>query len=97
MIPSPTKDFHDCYNQLLEELFHCNYELMSPLQFKQYVVNQRVYGWKVLSNLKKSQSSFSDMINKGRSGYGQNVIKYSVKDGSTKYYTAKDVARMEIP
>ena len=46
MIPNPTKDFHDFYNQLLGELFDCSYELMSPLQFKQYVIYQRVHRWK---------------------------------------------------
>ena len=45
--------------------------------------------------LKKTESSFSEMIKEGRIGYGQNATKYFVKDGSTKDFTAKDVARVE--
>ena len=80
------------YNDILFELYKSSYDLMSPLQFKNYVVSQRLLRKKFNDKLKKVNNEFQDLINSGKSGNSYNVIKYTSDDSM---FVAKDVRRAE--
>ena len=77
VIPNPLRDFHKFYNELLEELYDSMYDLVSPDQFKQYVVNQRAHHWKLLSAFDQTEKYHKELVEEGKSGYGINVKKYT--------------------
>ena len=57
-IPNPLKDSHHYYNKLLYDLYEEIYDVISPIQFKEYVINQRVIRWKVLSSAEKIEKNY---------------------------------------
>ena len=92
VIPNPVNETNKMYNNILFELYKSSYDLMSPLQFKNYVVSQRLLRKKFNDKLKKVNNEFQDLINGGKSGNSYNVIKYTSDDSM---FVAKDVRRAE--
>ena len=91
--PNPLRNFHKFYNELLEELYDSMYDLVSPGQFKQYVVNQRAHRWKLLSAFDQTEKYHKELVEEGKSGYGINVKKYTQTELTG--LTAQDVKRIE--
>ena len=82
------------YNEVLQSIYKSSYELIaSPLQFREYVISQRILRWKVKSLLKSDEQNANKLIVDGKSGQSQNIKKYSGED--TSHFTAKDVKRAE--
>ena len=82
------------YNEVLQSICKSSYELIaSPLQFREYVISQRILRWKVKSLLKSDEQNTNRLIVDGKSGQSQNIKKYSGED--TSHFTAKDVKRAE--
>ena len=92
VIPNPVNQTNKMYNNILFELYKSSYDLMSPLQFKNYVVSQRLLRKKFNDKLKKVNNEFQDLINGGKSGNSYNVIKYTSDDSM---FVVKDVRRAE--
>ena len=92
VVPNPINETNKIYNNILFELYKSGYDLMSPLQFKNYVVSQRLLRKKFNDKLKKVNNEFQDLINGGKSGNSYNVIKYTSDDSM---FVAKDVRRAE--
>ena len=65
VIPNPLRDFHKFYNERLEELYDSMCDLVSPDQFKQYVVNQRVHRWKLLSAFDQTEKYHKELVEEG--------------------------------
>ena len=80
VIPNPVNETNKMYNNILFELYKSSYDLMSPLQFKNCVVSQRLLRKKFNDKLKKVNNEFQDLINGGKSGNSYNVIKYTSDD-----------------
>ena len=92
VIPNLVNETNKMYNNILFEMYKSSYDLMSPLQFKNYVVSQRLLRKKFNDKLKKVSNEFQDLINGGKSGNSCNVIKYARDDSM---FVAKDVRRAE--
>ena len=88
VIPNPVNETNKMYNNILFKLYNSSYDLMSPLQFKNYVVSQRLLRKKFSDKLKKVNNEFQYLINGGKSGNSYNVIKYTSDDSM---FVAKDV------
>ena len=93
VIPNPLRDFHKIYNELLDKLYDSMYDLVSPDQFKQYVVNQRAHRWKLLSAFDQTEKYHTELVQEGKSGYGINFQKYTQTELTG--LTAQDVKRIE--
>ena len=89
-LPTALKESHIFFNQLLHKLFEEIYDLLSPAQFKDYVISQRVIHWKLMFTVEKS---FDDLLVTHSSGYGENVVKYTSEEASQ--FTVKDLRRSE--
>ena len=87
------KESHIFFNKLLHELSEEIYDLFSPVQFKDYVISQRVIRWKLVSTVEKIKKSFDDLLVTHSSGYGENVVKYTSEEASQ--FTVKDLRRSE--
>ena len=92
-LPTALKESHIFFNQLLHELFEEIYDLLSPVQFKDYVISQRVIRWKLVSTVEEIKKSFNDLLVTHSSGYGENVVKYTSEEASQ--FTVKDLRRPE--
>ena len=82
------------YNEVLQSIYKSSYEVIaSPLQFREYIISQRILRWKVKSLLKSDEQNANRLIVDGKSGQSQNIKKYSGED--TSHFIAKDVKRAE--
>lgn len=45
-IPNPLTEQFEFFNQALKELYKSSYDLMAPLQFKQYSIHKDFFGGK---------------------------------------------------
>ena len=57
-LPIALKESHVFFNQLIHELFEEIYDLLSPVQFKDYVIIQRVIRWKLVSTCRENKEKF---------------------------------------
>ena len=92
-LPTALKESHIFLNQLLHELFEEIYDLLSPVQFKDYVISQIVIRWKLVSTVEKIKKSFDDLLVTHSSRYGENVVKYTSEEACQ--FTVKDLRRSE--
>ena len=85
------KESHIFFNQLLHELFEEIYDLLSPVQFKDYVISQRVIRWKLVSTVEKIKKSFDDLLVTHSSEYGENVVKYTSEEATSSLNLLKEI------
>ena len=93
-IPNPLTDEHKFYNDLLHELIQAMYLLVSPEQFRQYYLSQRILRWKLqckLNTILTNVQKFSDK--ECKDGNVMNIVKYTTSD--IKSFQAGDVKRIE--
>ena len=83
----------DSESATLNEMFNFVYELMAPVQFKNYCISQRTHRWKLQERLNQIKATHQSMVGEdSKNGRPANVRKYSDKKGIFK---AKDVKRAE--
>ena len=73
------------YNKVLCELFESIYDLIAPLQFKNYVIEQRIMQWKIWNTIASLKNSFQNIFNdESRDGNAKNVQKFTSEMKSFK-------------
>ena len=82
------------YNDVLTELYDSSFELMAPIQFKKYVVPQRVMRWKTTREVEDLLHKISNILDPGsKDGNAINVVRFSKPQLSQM--TAGDRAKAE--
>ncbi len=77
-IPNPLTDQLEFFNQTLEELYNSSYDLMAPIQFKEYVISQRTVRWKITKDCEKQRKRVMSIIDPdSKDGNAINVVRFS--------------------
>ena len=77
-IPNPLTEQMRLYNDVLTELYDSSFELMAPIQFKKYVVPQRVMRWKTTREVEDLLHKISNILDPGsKDGNAINVVRFS--------------------
>ena len=93
-IPNPHNDQLQFYNQLLFDLYHTTYELISPMQFKNYVISQRYHRWLIMKEARAVDLFYRNFASAdSMEGNAINLRNYTNDDYSS--FTARDVKRVE--
>ncbi len=93
-IPNPHNEQLKFYNALLFSLHKSSYDLISPVQFENYVMSQRHQRWSVEKEFKTVEAFFESATSKeSLEGNAINIRKYTSVDASK--FLAKDTKRAE--
>ena len=93
-IPNPHNEQLKFYNALLFSLHKSSYDLISPVQFENYVMSQRHQRWSVEKEFKAVEAFFESATSKeSLEGNAINIRKYTSVDASK--FLAKDTKRAE--
>lgn len=77
-IPNPLTEQFEFFNQALKELYKSSYDLMAPLQFKQYSISQRFLWWKINKDCEKQKKKITSILDsESKDGNPINVVRYS--------------------
>ena len=76
-IPNPLTTQMEFYNKVLCELYEAVFDLISPLQFKSYVIEQRVSRWKIQKTLDWLKNRLENVFSpESKDGNAKNVQKF---------------------
>ena len=76
-IPNPLTAQMKFYNKVLSELYEAAFDLLAPLQFKNYVLEQRIARWRINEECKSLEDSFQNFFNReSKDGNAINVQKF---------------------
>ena len=102
-VPKSVQDMHmshphnellKSYSNLLFSLHKSYYELISPMQFQNYVMSQRHQRWSIEKELKAVEACFESATPKDSvEGNAINIKKYT--NGAASKFLAKDTKRAE--
>ena len=79
-IPNPLTPQLTFYNMVLQEIYNSSFELMAPLQFKEYVIAQRISRWKTEKGLNDLRKKIENQLDpESRDGRAQNMARFSAE------------------
>ncbi|CAB3978155.1 Hypothetical predicted protein [Paramuricea clavata] len=65
---------------VLQEIYNSSFELMAPLQFKEYVITQRISRWKIEKGLTDLQKKIENQLDpESGDGRAQNIARFSAE------------------
>lgn len=65
------------YNKVLRDLFQSSFDLMSPLQFKDYVLTQRITRWRLQNEIEQQTRKYSTLMNPdSKDGNAMNIAHF---------------------
>ena len=77
-IPNPLTQQLSFYNNVLTEIYGSSFEIMAPLQFKDYVTSQQITRWKIEKDVTHLKQKVQNVLNsKSKDGRAQNVARFS--------------------
>ncbi len=66
------------YNNILAEIYDSSFEIMAPLQFKDYVTSQRITRWKIEKDVTRLEQKVQNVLSpESKDGRAQNVARFS--------------------
>ena len=92
VIPEPLTDHLKFYNNLTQELYTSCYGAVSTLQFREYLLSQRIVRWRIKMSVEKIQKKFENLCS-SNDGNAINIRKYTAEEVSQA--TSKDCKRVE--
>ena len=82
------------YNKVLRDLFLSSFDLMAPLQFKDYVLTQRISRWKTQNEIEEQCRKYSALMNSSsKDGNAMNVVKFG--SGELTTFKPGDLSKAE--
>ena len=76
--PNPLTQQLSFYNNVLTEIYGSSFEIMAPLQFKDYVTSQRITRWKIEKDVTHLNQKVQNVLNsESKDGRAQNVARFS--------------------
>ena len=77
-IPNPLTQQLSFYNNVLTEVYGSSFEIMAPLQFKDYITSQRITRWKIEKDVTHLKQKVQNVLNsESKDGRAQNVARFS--------------------
>ena len=93
-IPNPLNAQMKFYNKVLRDLFLSSFDLMAPLQFKDYVLTQRISRWKTQNEIEEQCRKYSAVMNSGsKDGNAMNIVKFG--SGELTTFKPGDLSKAE--
>ena len=94
-IPNPLNDQIKFYNKALKDLFLSSFDLMAPLQFKDYVLSQRISRWRLQNKIEEQSRKYSALMNSdSKDGNAMNVAKFG--SGQLTTFKIGDLSKAEF-
>ena len=83
------------YSKVLKDLFLSSFDLMAPLQFKDYVLSQRISRWRLLNKIEEQSRKYSALMNSdSKDGNAMNVAKFG--SGQLTTFKIGDLSKAEF-
>ena len=77
-IPNPLTPQLIFHNMVLEDIYRSSFELMTPMQFKDYVISQRISRWKIEKGVSDLLKKIENQLDpKSGDGRAQNIARFS--------------------
>ena len=76
------------YNSLLKELCDDICEIISPVQFVQYVLGQRILRWQIVKGFDQVKQFYENITSdNSKDGYASNIKEYTTDDNMVNYHS----------